>query len=125
MKKAAYLSLLAPIIAQHRKRDYAFWLAHLSGDPILSNPVTKDGTKCIVEICAFWDDQSNGDIRVMFAIDDGGLRAFLPVCDCFRIGCCACFSGRSALSRTNRARTERFDLSVLQNDFNETVEQLL
>lgn len=85
MKKAAYLALLAPIVADYRKRDYAHWLSHLSGDPIVSYPIADDGTKCCVEICVHWDDQPDGDIRVMFAIDDGGLRAFAPVCDDFII----------------------------------------
>ena len=86
MKKSECLALLAPIVADYRKRDYAFWLPHLeSGDPIVSYPVAENGTKCCVEICVHWDDQPNGEIRVMFGIDDGGLRSLMPVCKDFII----------------------------------------
>lgn len=81
MKKAAYLALLSQIVADYRKHDYAFWLPHLaSGDPLVSYPIAEDGTECCVEICVHWDNQPNGEIRVMFAIDDGGLRGLVPVC---------------------------------------------
>ena len=79
--------MLAPIVADYRKHDYAFWLPHLiSTDPIVSYPVAEDGTKCCVEISAFWDDKPDGDIRVTFAIDDGGLRALMPIGTDFIIG---------------------------------------
>jgi hypothetical protein len=31
----------------------------------------------------FWDRRPEGDIRVLGAIDDGGIRAFMPVTDSF------------------------------------------
>ena len=31
----------------------------------------------------FWDDKPAGDIRVIGASDDGGLRALVPLCDAF------------------------------------------
>jgi len=37
------------------------------------------GTNYQVEIQCFWDDKSGGDIRVIGSIDDGGLRAFVPL----------------------------------------------
>jgi hypothetical protein len=85
MKKATYLALLAPIVADYRNRDYAFWLTHLSDDPIVSYPIADDGTHCCVEISIHWDDEPDGNIRVVFSIDDGGWRAFIPVCDGFII----------------------------------------
>ena len=93
MKKPEFLELLAPIVADYRKRDYAFWLPHVASDPIVSYPLADDGTKCCVEICVHWDGQPNGDIRVMFGIDDGGLRAFAPVCDDFIISSDGTFVG--------------------------------
>ena len=85
MDKATYLALLAPIVADYRTRAYAFWLPHLSGEPIVSKIVAPDGTECCVEINAFWDGKPDGDIRVIFSIDDGGWRAFVPVTDSFVI----------------------------------------
>ena len=36
-----------------------------------------------IEIEAFWDSEPGGDIRVLGSIDDGGWRAFAPLCDDF------------------------------------------
>lgn len=36
-----------------------------------------------VQIQLFWDDQPADVIRVLGAVDDGGLRAFVPVTDDF------------------------------------------
>jgi hypothetical protein len=38
-----------------------------------------------IEIQAFWDDGKTKNLRVMVAIDDGGGRAFKPICDSFII----------------------------------------
>ena len=37
------------------------------------------GTTYQVEIQFFWDDQPGATIRVIGSIDDGGVRAFLPL----------------------------------------------
>jgi hypothetical protein len=39
------------------------------------------GTMYQVEIQFFWDDQPGETIRVMGCIDDGGIRAFVPLTD--------------------------------------------
>ena len=36
-----------------------------------------------IDIIPHWDDKSLRTIRVQFAIDDGGLRAFFPMTDSF------------------------------------------
>ena len=33
-----------------------------------------------IEIQVFWDDKPKGDVRVAGSIDDGGWRAYLPLC---------------------------------------------
>ncbi len=43
--------------------------------------VGRSGTKYQVEIQYFWDDRPEGTIRIMASIDDGGLRAFVPITD--------------------------------------------
>lgn len=35
------------------------------------------------EIQVFWDDKPGGNVRVMGSIDDGGWRAFVPLCEDF------------------------------------------
>lgn len=83
MDKAAYLSLLAPIVAEQRGRGYAFWLPYITGEVIVLDITAPDGTQCCVEINAMWDDKPDGNIRVIASIDDGGWRAFVPVSDSF------------------------------------------
>lgn len=39
------------------------------------------GTQYQIEIQIVWDDKKGGDVRVLGSIDDGGWRAFLPLCD--------------------------------------------
>ena len=100
MDRAKYLAMLAPIVAEYRQHDYAFWLPHVdSTDPIVSYPIADDGTKCCVEISAFWDDAPNSDIRVAFAIDDGGWRAFMPVGADFIIAQDGTFVGERSVAR--------------------------
>ena len=41
--------------------------------------VGDSGTQYQLEIQAFWDDRPNGNLRVLGSIDDGGLRAFVPL----------------------------------------------
>jgi hypothetical protein len=41
------------------------------------------GTRYSIDIYADWDAQPNGDVRVFGCIDDGGWRAYLPMCDSF------------------------------------------
>ena len=95
IKKAEYLAMLTPVVAEYRQRHYAFWLPYVvSTDPIVSYPTADDGTECCLEISAFWDDQPDGDIRVIFAIDDGGWRAFMPFVDSFIIARDGTFVGK-------------------------------
>ena len=37
------------------------------------------GTRYGVEVQFFWDDKHKGRVRVVGSIDDGGLRAFVPL----------------------------------------------
>lgn len=43
------------------------------------------GTVYQIEIEAFWDGRPGGEIRMMGSIDDGGLRALMPLTDDFII----------------------------------------
>lgn len=61
--------------------------------PIVLTIRSDDGTECCVEIEAFWDDRPDADVRVIFAIDDGGWRAFVPVTDSFIIAKDGTFAG--------------------------------
>jgi hypothetical protein len=41
----------------------------------------ESGTTYHIQIQFFWDDRPGDTIRVMGSIDDGGIRAFVPVTD--------------------------------------------
>ena len=43
------------------------------------------GTLYQMKILAFWDDKPNGVLRVRAAIDDGGIRAYVPMIEDFLI----------------------------------------
>ncbi len=43
----------------------------------------RDGTEYQVTSDVFWDSLNGGDVRVIVAIDDGGVRAFVPITDDF------------------------------------------
>jgi hypothetical protein len=45
-----------------------------------TDEVARDGERFWqLEVQVFWDDEPNGNVRVMVSIDDGGLRAFVPM----------------------------------------------
>jgi len=41
--------------------------------------VTSSGTRCQIEVQAFWDDRKGNDLRVRIAVDDFGPSAFHPL----------------------------------------------
>ena len=43
------------------------------------------GTLYQMEVLAFWDDKPNGVLRVRVAIDDGGIRVYVPMIEDFLI----------------------------------------
>jgi len=66
------------------------WLARLRAVPypelasrvgsVTTDEVARDSERTWqLEIEVSWDDEPDGDIRVMASIDDGGLRAFVPM----------------------------------------------
>lgn len=41
--------------------------------------LSNTGATYQLEVSILWDDKPNGAIRILVSIDDGGLRAFLPL----------------------------------------------
>jgi hypothetical protein len=62
------------------------------------------GTRYQVSVQAFWDDRPQGNLRVAGAIDDGGWRAFRPVCDAFIVAPDGSFVGEIAPAGAHAAR---------------------
>ena len=74
--------LLGEELARYRAFPYSELQSRI-GDAICTQVVGAGGSTYQLEINFAWDDRPGGDIRVMGGIDDGGWRAFLPLCDSF------------------------------------------
>jgi hypothetical protein len=77
-KEAA--ALLEAELAHFRTEPYFALVARMSAGSIKCERVAESGVPYQVQIQIFWDGRPNKDIRVMGAIDDGGWRAFVPLC---------------------------------------------
>ena len=51
------------------------------------------GTNYQIEIQAFWDSGPEGNLRIRGAVDDGGLRAFVPLIEDFIVTPAGTFVG--------------------------------
>lgn len=70
------------------------WLARLRAvpyrelasrvDSVTTDEVARDSERSWqLEVEVLWDDEPDGNVRVIVAIDDGGLRAFVPMTESF------------------------------------------
>jgi hypothetical protein len=74
------LSLLNAKLNEYRKLSYDQLAARI-GDEEFPEVVGATGTQYQIETQIVWDDKPGGDVRVLASIDDGGWRAFVPLCD--------------------------------------------
>lgn len=82
MNKDEAKTILSDLLARYRTLPYER-LAELIGSVEIREVPGASGVTYQLEFQFFWDDQPAGHIRVAGAIDDGGLRAFAPLCDDF------------------------------------------
>ena len=80
MNREEALSMLNAKLDEYRNLTYA-QLATRVGEEGFPEVVGPSGTQYQIEIQIVWDDKPGGDVRVLAAIDDGGWRAFMPLCD--------------------------------------------
>jgi hypothetical protein len=53
-------------------------------DSVTTDELMRDSERSWqLEIQVHWDDEPDGNVRVMVSIDDGGLRAFVPMTESF------------------------------------------
>lgn len=53
-------------------------------DSVTTDEVARDSERSWqLEVQVLWDDEPDGNVRVIVSIDDGGLRAFVPVSESF------------------------------------------
>jgi hypothetical protein len=87
MNKGEARSILSECLAGYRLRSRQELAARVSeGRVDAREVVAPNGTKYQLEIQFVWDAEPNGDVRVIASIDDGGIRALLPLTDGFIVG---------------------------------------
>ena len=85
MNKEEARSELARIVAENRNRPYEYWVSQIDKKEMCECEASS-GVKYQVETQALWDDfRKRRNVRVVFAIDDGGLRQFYPLTEDFII----------------------------------------
>jgi len=53
-------------------------------DSVTTDEIVRDSARSWqLETHVLWDDEPNGNVRVTVSIDDGGLRAFVPITKSF------------------------------------------
>lgn len=85
-------TILAAKLAEYRAWPYAR-LAGRVGDEDHFEIAGPSGADYHVEIQFFWDDHPIQTVRVMGSVDDGGLRAFVPLCASFLLAPDGQFAG--------------------------------
>ena len=82
MDKQEARNLLQEQFRTYRRLPYAA-LAARTGTAEHLEVVGLSGVRYQIEIVVLWDSVPGGNVRVNGAVDDGGLRAFLPLCTGF------------------------------------------
>jgi hypothetical protein len=75
-------SILAQELSRYRSRSYSELLSLVDRSETFER-ASPSGATYQIEIQIFFDDDSERNLRVMGAIDDGGWRALKPLCDDF------------------------------------------
>ena len=82
-KKEAH-QILAKHLQDFRGKSYAD-LKRLLTEQDTIEVTAPSGNSYQIEIQAVWDDRPDGNLRIIGNIDDGGLRALVPLSDDFII----------------------------------------
>lgn len=82
MDKAEAARVLATELAEVRKSSYEK-LVSLVDTKRTVEVVAPSGTRYYLDVLVSWDGERGGNVRVMGSIDDGGMRAFVPLTDDF------------------------------------------
>ena len=78
MNKAEAKSILSNELKAFATRPYDE-LVRLISEPVVKNMHSESGVSYQIELNVFWDSEPGKDLRIMGSIDDGGLRAFVPL----------------------------------------------
>lgn len=83
MLKPIAKKLLNEVIEEWKRYTYEELSGFISSAPTTLEVPDSDGKLYLIKIQVFWDDQDEGDIRVIGAIDDGGWRSLYPITEDF------------------------------------------
>ena len=81
MDKQETRSLLDGVISRLRTMTYADLRKYF--DEEQNEVIGPSGTEYQIETLAVWDRAPEGDLRIFVSIDDGGIRAIVPLTDGF------------------------------------------
>jgi hypothetical protein len=83
MDKVEARAILLQELSHYRERSYDDLLAMVDSSETFQRD-SPSGTPYQIQMQVFFDDESQRNLRIMGAIDDGGLRAFIkPLCEDF------------------------------------------
>lgn len=74
--------VLSEQLELYRQLPYAALVAKIGGTETVE-VARERGAPWQLEFQVVWDGPRGGDVRVIGSIDDGGIRAFLPMTDSF------------------------------------------
>jgi len=82
MNNSEAKSILNEELARYRERPYAELFSLIDFNETVER-IAPSGVTYQIQVQIFVDDASRQTLRVMGAVDDGGWRAFAPLCDSF------------------------------------------
>ena len=82
MNEVEAKSILSHELSHYRERSYQDLFSLIDNSQTIEC-IAPSGTTYQIEMQVFMDDPSRRTLRVMGAVDDGGWRAWKPLCDDF------------------------------------------
>jgi hypothetical protein len=92
--------ILREVLAEYRMRPYEELCAAIKCSDTAPPCRRRTSVTYQVDVRAVWDAHANGNVRVFAAIDDGGVRAFLPLTSAFIKAPDGSFVGESILTNS-------------------------
>ena len=80
MNRTEATSILRKHLDHVEALGYVALAARIGQDEAFERP-GESGVAYQLEVSVLWDHKANGAIRILGSIDDGGLRAFVPLTD--------------------------------------------
>ena len=74
------IAVLRENLNEYRRLTYSDLQAKVGEDRHFQI-VAPSGTEYQVEVQVFWESDPGGSLMVVGSVDDGGLRAFMPLCE--------------------------------------------